>query len=273
MALTKINGNLTQEHLAATSPFLLHPQSDHLSYTKLFQRYENSVYGQHHATQTLRYNEHFGYDHSQMLSDLGDDIHPVRHMVHTESNIFRKLAQSQVSANGLQKFTTKEIVAGRLGALLHDIGECELPELENHTGVKPIGDIPFHDKTDDHEETEKHIRSHIVSQLFHDIPHEIMEIAEDTIANKRGTLLREGFNVSEHIGYMLTGIQAGEVALEIKNKEDNLEIRFRQLSKLALQVAPTHYEYIGENGKDFQYVNEVRQKAAPLIDKIVNGLS
>lgn len=259
---------------AVTSPNLIHPEAAHLTYGELFGRYAMSDFGVHHATQTVRYARYYGYDREQMLADLGDDIHPLRHMTYTEENIFRLLALHQQTTSGAEPFSSIQIVAGRLGALLHDTGECELPELAKACDVEAVGDVSYNDKTDDHDKAETIIREYIFSMLFDDVPDEIMELVEDTIANKKGTLLREGFNLSEHIGYLMTGVQAGRVALSILETGDEThEDRYKQLRKLALKVAPVHFDHVGEHGKAFPFADVTRENLAPEVEKIQSVLS
>ncbi len=269
-----LRGGETADLVAITSPNLLHPGATHLTYDELFGRYATSDFGVHHATQPVRYAQKYGYDRTQMLADLGDDIHPLRHMTHTEENIFRLLALHQQTTPGAEPFTNLEVVGGRLGALLHDTGECELPELAEACGITPVGDVSFHDKTDDHEVSEAIIREYLFGMLYDDVPEEIIELAEDTIANKEGTLLRQGFNLSERIGYLMTSVQAGRVALKILEAGDEThEDRYSQLRKLALKVAHVHLDYIGEHGAAFPFAGVKREELGPVVDQIHHVLS
>lgn len=209
-----------------------------------------------------------------MVADLGDDVHPLRHMIHTEATIFRPLVMHQQAAPEAEQFTDLEIVAGRFGALTHDIGECEHPSLPALCGAETPGDIPFGDETEEDKAAEAAIRRYFMESLFSDVPDDIKELAEDTVANDKGTLLRVGFDMCECIGYLQTGIQAGRVAMNILEAGDETEEqRFYQLQRLALRVAHIHFDYIDEHGSAFAYTRAKREELGPEVEAIHATLS
>lgn len=240
-------------------------------YSTLHERYAKSSYGLHHATQPVRYSQVYAYGRELMLQDLGDDVHPVCHMPYTEAEIVRPLIAAQ-NTNGHERFDTEQIMALRVAALLHDIGECEHPEIHQNTGRK-VGDVVWSLKTELDGASETLIRQYIYGKLYGDIPAWVLGAADDIIDNKAGSLPREAFNTAERLGYYKTGLRAGEVALRLyERRTEKDELRFTQLGRLAIEVTNNHRQFLQERSERFPHLDEVLKTTEYLDDRIHSKL-
>lgn len=265
------NGDQTDTDALVSGDRLVYEGVEELTYSELFGRYQTSEFGLFQDGQPLRYAQRYAYDPTVMLEDLGDDIHPVRHMQFTEESIFRRLALQQQIA-GAEKFSPLEVVAGRVGALLHDTGECEHPDLVTVCG-ETVGDIAYDLKTDEHEAAEEKIRAHIYEVLYPDLPDELLQTSEDMIRNSSGSFLNFGFHIVEYIGYLQTTTRAGEIALSLIGTEDQDTDRFAQLRQLAVDGASKHFSYLEAQGADFPYTRTVLSRLEKQIDAIQSYLT
>lgn len=268
------------EQLLISSNELTIPGCEELTYTDLFDRYASSPFGATQAQQPARYSNRYAYDRDTMIADLGDDVHPLRHMPYTETKIFRPLIayqhHPQERDRGTEQLSQLEIVAGRLGSLLHDIGECEHPELAAVCGGT-VGDVNLFEKTTEHEGIEALIRGHFYKRFFSDVPQDVLELAEDMIANNSGTLLRDAFATTERLGYFMTGINAGLKAIGVRFalppgtcEEDD---RFLQLRRLALETAPRWYDELLERGERFPWAGSQTLARKTTLDRIQSELA
>lgn len=250
---------------AATSPNILLPGLEHLEYNELFELYRQSPYGLHQAKQTPRYAQVYTYDHSQILIDLGDDVHPVEHMQHTHDTV----TQPFVVAHS-QELTAREVVVLRLGTFLHDIGECTFPGLASHGEL--LGDTAYGQKVEGEETNEQRLRQRIVEEVWPEIPADLLAEIDEMIMEPESKL-GHMFNSIERLGYLRTGIEASEVLVNNYRGELVTELardpwsinRLLQLSLLASQVAninpelekpfQQHYNVLNERRRDYPYID------------------
>lgn len=251
------------------------PGTEH-RFSELFERYKTSIYGIFHAEQDPRFSNKYRWDYSQMLLDLGDDVHPVHHMSHTEERIVRPLLDHQLrgSEDGRQALEPGQIIAVRLAALVHDMGECEHPELKEVFG-ETVGDVYYAAKTDEHENAEARIRAYFYGKLYGDVPTELLRVAEEIVRNPGASHEGRAFKVAEHIGYFTTGILAGVTAIELKDHgvTDEAEQRFRELSRLGLDVSARWHPVLQEHGEHFPYAAHVADTHKPALDAIQQRLA
>jgi hypothetical protein len=248
--------------------------AEHLRYLDLHNIYADSEYGTFHAQQALRFSKVYPYKHDAMLADLGNDVHPVRHMTHTESEICQPLITAQNTEVGnQQKFTVKQIAALRLGVLLHDIGECEHPAIMETVG-HVVGDIPYLDRTQSDSDLEVPIRLFFYDTLLSDAPRQVIEKAEAVISGTDSEFMQQAFNTMERIGYFQTAMKAGETALAIlEDSPDDTSARFMQLGRLARRVSNNHFGELEQRVKDFPYTGQILQKYDWLYGRIHSELA
>lgn len=240
-----------------------------VNFSELHRRYATSSYGLSHGLQPPRYSQQYGYQRDAMLKDLGHDVHPVGHMPFTDIEIVKPLVAAQ-NTFGFEQFSPQQIVAIRLAAQLHDMGECQDEEIEAQTGCS-VGDVWWETKNSSHDSDEAIIRRHIYSQLYPDLPGVLVDPAEDIIRNQAGSFEREAFHAAERIGYYQTAIRAGEIAMRLveeQEAEDEDELRFLQLGRLSLRVSGNHREFLRQQSLRFPYIQAVLRKAEPADEKI-----
>lgn len=226
-----------------------------VEYDELLDRYIKSDFGKHHIEQPARFSglPEMAYDRDQMLIDLGDDVHPVHHMRHTHDKIVLPLVRSQHKTSRPQ-FSPLGIRAMRLGALLHDIGECTHPKIEREVGGV-VGDIPAPLKTKEHELLEREIRRYLYSELYPDIADKELNLAELIIMGDSQLLPVEGFKMAERLGYYLTAMQAGRLAIEGKRSSaKDTNPRLRSLGTLGVKVSRDYRPVLDEASDKFKYV-------------------
>lgn len=235
-------------------------ENGRLHYASLFAAYQNSRFGRFHSKQAPRYSQRYGYEPAQMIADLGDDVHPVKHMRHTEQNILRPFLNHQNRSRDeeFEYMTPEQIVALRSGALLHDIGECEHPDIKESTGSL-VGDAFYETKTREDDAKEAVIRGYLYEELYREVDQSVLEAAEDVIAGSRNEFVRGAFDTVERIGYYETAMTAGKIALEhveSENSKDTPE-RIMLLGRLAVRVRDNHHSTLTERAEMYPYAGMV----------------
>jgi hypothetical protein len=248
--------------------------AEHLRYLDVHNLYAYSEYGVFHAQQAPRFSKAYPYEHDAMLVDLGDDVHPLRHMTHTESEICQPLITAQnTEAGNQQKFTVKQIAAMRLGTLLHDIGECEHPAILETVG-HVVGDVPYLERTQSDNDLEVPIRLFFYDTLLSDAPRQVIEKAEAVISGTDNEFMQLAFNTMERIGYFQTAMKAGETALGIQgDNPDDASARFVQLARLARRVSNNHIGELEQRAKDFPHTRQILQNFDWLYGRIHTELA
>jgi len=225
---------------------------------RLWQRYADTFYGRDHAASPPRYSQRYGYDREQMLRDLGDDVHPVSHMLHTDLNILSPLIFFQ---NKFGKLKISPVLAENLHttAQLHDIGECSHPLIEQVIGDL-VGDVHYEDKNAEHEAKERLIRHYLYDQIFDDVPRRRLE-AMDAILDDPKSVEGHIFNTVERTGYYLTAMRAGELALKLLQDETAAQDhRSIMLGRLAWRVSWNHHDELTDRAEDFPYIEKLLEK-------------
>jgi len=237
-------------------------------YQELHQRYAGSIYGQYHATQLPRFSQNYGYDPDQMIGDLGDDVHPVRHMAYTEASVAVPFITTQLTSSH-EHFNRQQIIGLRLAAILHDIGESQHPAITEAVGVT-VGDVWFESKQTSDAQQEVLIRHFLYGQLYADIPPVLLEQAEEAIENgdcSSGL----AFNTIERLGYYKTAVKAGELALKLRLSREEREEpsrRFTNLARLALRVSDNHRTILQERAELFPHADWVLRFNARRYERI-----
>ena len=258
-----------------------YPGLESHTYTELFDRYALSDLGHSHALQQPRFAQGYGYDSAEMLVDLGPDVHPVEHGRYTHDEILVPLLFGQIQFIGREaqpQLNTDDVAALRLAAYVHDFGECEDEKLKAAVG-KTVGDIQYGTKTDEDDDIEASIRDYIRATYYEDIPEDLWLRAEAIIRDKDDELPTRAFNLVEHMGYYLTGLRAGYLAvLETRRRRDEGtaqrdDLSYEQLCKLARSVSTHHREEtIPERLADFPYTTELLHQTTGLYQIIQDEL-
>lgn len=254
------------------------PELQGMSYDGLFDDYALSIFGQHHQTQTPRFSKNFGYDPSMMVADLGDDVDPLLHGLHTRVKVFEPLVyfQNVVADEEVEKFTPREIAVGRLATQFHDIGECEHPEIKA-TMQFVVGDIartPDQGKDLETEAKESKIRRFLFKTTVPALEASgLIPETEQIIQDEESGLVAKAFAVTEILGYYLTGLRAARLALlETQHRNTNGSRRdnesYVQLMAFAQKVPVDWLPHIQEAAQDFPYARYTLDTTLPYLDYV-----
>lgn len=155
-------------HEAIYTPFI----DGALTYGDAFSRYATSSLGIHHANQALRYAANWGYERNQMLTDLGMDVHPIGHMLVAHGTLQGFLWHDTDKAG--EDLSPAEIMAMRVAAQFHDVGENTSPELATvYGGV--VGDVPYGDKNDAQRMLEARIATDVITKTLPELDEDQVE--------------------------------------------------------------------------------------------------
>jgi hypothetical protein len=246
------------------------------SYQNLFNRFTESPQGVWQAEQEPRFYTDFGYEPAHMLRDLGQDVHPIDHMWYTYGMVTRLVTFEQLKYEQLGETPGehlprgRELVAVRLGALLHDIGECTHPSLTEAVGGT-IGDIPFGRKTAAHKQTEAAIRGHLFQTYYADLPDWLLERCESLISHSEDSPSHNVTQVAHDIGAYTTSIRAGERWLRDRNHTPASDQRLDALSRLATQVSARAYESLEPWRDTYEIVDTLLGSTEPTLTAIHNA--
>ncbi len=249
------------------------PGLEHLTYGEISERYTLTPHAEVHANSTPRFAQAFPYNHSQILEDLEPDVHPIGHMEHTHS-LTVDFLDNQVD----NPFSIDSSAHIRIAALLHDIGECTDPSI----GLEIVGDVSFTKKVATDETKEATMREYFFDNFFGDFSTETLERIEAIIKGKVDSPNREprAFAVIERIGYYLTAIRAGKVALQLHKPEAEVpidDIRRNQLTRLAVEVTGRHRPVLQQASEEFdgagiiletnvEIDSEIQERLEPLVN-------
>ncbi len=250
-----------------------------VTYADIHGRYATSSYGQVHANADLRFSQTYPYDQYQALGDLGLDVHPVGHMEHTHGLAVDTIVTQNSFQHDAPQFSPEQQRNIRIAALLHDIGECPDPSI----GIEVVGDVAWTLKNDAHEAKESTMRAFFYETLYDDIPDEVLASVETIIAGgiDSDSYEARAFAVIERIGYYLTAIRAGDVATtavfrSAMNEDLSQDLRFRQLSRLAVDVTGRHRSTLEAHADDFPHagiVLEANQTKDAIIQSMLTDIA
>ena len=228
---------------------------------EVFDRYAESEHGQFHSNQSPRYSQRTAYNyfpHSQFLDDLGDDVHPVRHMLHTHHNIAVPLIEVQNRYSRTQDFSNQAAAELRTTALLHDLGECMHPSIVENLGYA-LGDVQYGTAAPDHKDKELAIRDHLLKLYYPDLPGKLLDRVNEIDFNsgKQADFLSCAFEVVERLGYFMTSRRAAEIVIKEQKSYEPGDHRIAQLGRLATIVGNNHYAFLRSQQRKFPYVKSV----------------
>jgi hypothetical protein len=238
---------------------------------ELWTRYAESPHGQFHATQPLRYHQHYSYEpREQFLADLGDDVHPVRHMLYTHTEITIPFLQAQYAADPtFERFDAIQEVQLLTAAALHDLGECTAIDIKENVGYA-LGDVAYGEMADDHKTREKTIRNYLFDTYFEDMPPNLLKRVDEIDLRETSDICVEAFEVIERLGYFILSRRAADIVIKSKPRtavstgpKFRQSNRIAQLARLATIVGHGHYAFLRSKQDKFAYIK-------PALDRLVN---
>lgn len=265
---------------AINSPYIPTADRTVLTYEDVYNRYLTHPLGIFHASQPPRFANAFEYDHTQMHTDLGDDVHPVEHGRYTHDGILVHLLNAQVQSDHshFQPFTIDEIRAIKLASHVHDFGECSHPDT-NQVVEHPPGDISYYDKLPEHSLAETAIRNFQRQLLFPEIVDSTWNDSEAIVIGTDGTFSTHAFDAVEHLGYYITGLRAGYLALvehgnRLRDNPMRDDLSFRQLRWLGVLVSHHHrHRTLPVKTEGLVYPAQALRTSTRLYDKIQASLA
>jgi hypothetical protein len=235
-----------------------------ISPIELFERYRDSEHGQHHAGQRLRFSQDTAYHYEsleQFLEDLGDDVHPVRHMIHTHDAITVPLLVAQREHHEGLQFTPDQEAELRTTAVLHDIGECTHGSIEKELGFTPEGDVKYGTEgVLDRKVKEQKIRAYMYEKYFTDLPARLLARVDEIDFKQTDDLAVEAFDVIERLGYFTTARRAADIVIREQAHFIPGDDRISQLGRLAVIVSHNHYPVLRRSQYTFPYVKQALDK-------------
>ena len=164
---------------------------------ELRERFFTSQYGAYMYDQDLRFSGRYGYDRSLMKHDLGEDVCPVGHQYEITEHLQNTL-DGEKAADPLFQIPDQEKAIVAFACSIHDIGECEHPDLAA-AGITTVGDIPAGNKTNTDRVNESTVRQFFYTQFYSDVDPAIIERVEAIIAHKDNTILHELFEAAHEL--------------------------------------------------------------------------
>jgi hypothetical protein len=231
------------------------------SYATLSRLYEQNILGIHHANQIPRYMQRYPYNpndnFAQAVEDLGDDIHPVKHMAYTHDHVTIPYIMGELLTG--KELDPEDIHTLRLAAMTHDMGECTHDSLGDTTGDIGLGDHTDKDKLIEAGVWDKVITRTGIRPL---LPRSAIPVLRAIVMNAEDSAIGAAFEIIERTGYYITAAEAAYHAL----LADGRTKRARMLARLAIDVENNHKEFILDSGTYFPRL--VVAKLDPLHDEL-----
>lgn len=186
------------------APIML--KSGEASVLELWERFDQSPYGLHMDSQPLRFAEHYGYDRTAMIADLGADVVPRYHQYETGLYVARLLSEER-RQHSLLGLNDEQAALLAFTATIHDMGETTHPEIEAEVGGV-VGDIPYDEKTEENRRIESAVRAALYRRLYADLPECTLQRVESIVSHQDKTLLHEVFEAAHTLQSYMTAVRA-----------------------------------------------------------------
>lgn len=233
----------------------------------LYSRFAEHEHGIYQASQIPRFYKKFGFgEHSHFVELLGDDTHPVRHMLHT-TNLTLRLLDAQKQDETLPQLTRDEEAAVVIAAAIHDTDECEHQDVHDAVGGV-VGDVPALEVLPEHSALKRLIRKTFVYPTHYgDFSPQLTEHVELIIDGDVTEFEGYVFQKTEHLGYYETGLLAAEL-LESQTEDEPV----LQLARLAVRVTSTWQPSLESARRMIPYIDDALVKSQTARRQIMNEL-
>jgi hypothetical protein len=243
-----------------------------LRYSRLLPAYLATSWGAAHQQQTPRYAQSFGYAPEEMLTDLGDDVDPVWHMNVVHHDVVRLVIDEVVHRDKPGSNDPADITVSRASALIHDMGECLHPDLNLLCGGT-IGDLTRGSKTPADRQLERKILETFIDQVYSTWPETFQSRVLDVVTHQEDSEAHELLQAAHELGFYNTGMRAGQLVLQMIERQDPeatmQTARFRQLSRLALEVTQASQPELTALSQDIPGIGRILDKTYSQFDQIV----
>ena len=202
------------------------------------------------AEQKLRFHAGYGYGREAMLSDLGPDVSPTGHHGATLDHALAIIEREREEGTLMGEIDNEDLAIGLFAIGIHDLGECEHPELLLEPGVtRLIGDIPAGGKTPDDRAAEAAVRHALYRKLYSHVDPDVIERIEAIIAHRDETAVHDLFEGSHQATTLQTTIHAEAALKRYDHMTDAIDPKITTaLEGLAIKVRAYHREIIMHSG-------------------------
>lgn len=226
----------------------------------LYLRFESSIFGEYQAEQQPRFHKRFPIgDHKTHLELLGADTHPVKHMIYTTADLTIPAVKAQASSKDLRQFEQNESSALIIASAIHDIDECEHPEIEDKFGFV-VGDVPSIMVTAEDDIKKSQIRKDFMYPTFYsDLPDNLISDVENIITHNKSGISGDAFRYIEKVGYLTTALTASNLAVKYalspEIMPDNVKDLIPKLVGLVQDVRKHNEADLKTGARDFEFVS------------------
>ncbi|HWT55751.1 MAG TPA: hypothetical protein VN031_01820 [Candidatus Microsaccharimonas sp.] len=238
----------------------------------LWQRFNDSPYGQHMGTQPLRYAQSYGHDPELMVRNLGADVLPLLHQY--ETGLYGAGMIKAERSEGTIYSMDDENAAITLFALsIHDMGETTHEAVREAVGAT-VGDIEYGRKTPEDRRIEANVRKFLYATVFPDVDKPVLDEAEAIIAHQDNGLRHEVFEASHDLQSVVTAARAriaferGLSGLLVAANPDHHHdeaLALRKLHNLYVAVNTSYSEHMERSAAQFGFT----RKALPMIRRAI----
>lgn len=227
------------------------------SIPELYGRFATHPHGEYQAIQEPRFYKVYGYgSYEEFMADLGDDTHPIRHMLHTTANIAVPLLSAQAEAEAAITLDLQGEAIILVTSITHDTDECEHPDIFKALGYV-VGDVPKLMVTADDEDKKRKIRRNFVYPIHYpDFSTNLVNAVEDTLSGDPYNFESFIFQKIEHAGYFLTAMRAAEL-VEANHNSADTDPRILALAHLAVKVSSNWTASLGQARAILPYIDQI----------------
>lgn len=239
---------------------------------ELWQRFNDSPYGQHMDTQPLRYAQSYGHDRALMIRNLGADVLPLLHQY--ETGLYgAALIGAERDAGTLLSLDDTDAAITMLAWSLHDMGETTHEEVREAVGAT-VGDIEYGHKTPEDRRIESRVRKYLYEKLFSDVDPTVIDTVEAIISHEDTTMRHEVFDAAHNLQALVTAARARisfeqglSDLLNAANPSQNLvqEPALQKLHSLYLAVNTSLGPHVEQSATKFTFTKQ----ALPLIRQAI----
>ncbi len=172
--------------------------------------------------QKFRFHERYGYDREAMLADLGPDVSPTGHHHETLQHAIAIIERERAEGTLMGEISDEDLAVGLFAIGIHDLGECEHPELLLEPGVtRLVGDIPAGNKTPEDRAAEAAVRHALYRKLYSHIDPFVIKRAEAIISHEDDSILHYLFEGAHRASTLQTVIKAKEALFKLDHADDD----------------------------------------------------
>lgn len=249
-----------------------------VSVRSLWERFDQSEYGQHMDTQPPRFTKRYGYEPTAMMRDLGIDVHPRMHQFETAAYVSWLIAAER-EAGTIFALNDDDAAVTVFADSIHDMGETTHPAIEAEVG-KTVGDIPFGLKTPADRRTEAAVRHSLYRRLYSDVPTSTIERVEALIGHGEDSMAHDASMAAHMLQSYVTAVRARLAfergmaqLLDFANPETPRETppAVESLGRLAAGVSANMATHVENHAKLYIFARQIKLATQRAIEQAISG--